>query len=198
MLRPRPYLSWSQFNRYNSSPEQYKKLYIFGEGGFTNRGMEYGKKMADALENDKCTGDIVLDYVMNLLPKSGKMEVELRGEVMGVPIYGKMDSASNDLSFVDEYKTGAVGSWNKNKANASAEKGQICFYATGIYFKTKKIPKTRLTFVPTIKNDLGQVEATGEIITFQTEVKLKDILVMATKMKKVWKGIGEMCEEELL
>ena len=197
MLRPRAYLSWSQMNLWETSPKRYKELYLYGDKIPINRGMAYGKRMADALEHDKDTGDIALDFAMNNLPKAGTMEKEIDWEVMGVPIFGKMDSAKEDLTLIDEYKTGAEKSWNLNKAKESGEKGQLCFYGTAIYFKTKKIPKTRLSFVPTIKNDRGQVEATGQVKTFNVEIKTKDVLVMATRMKKAWKEIGEMCEKEL-
>ena len=197
MIRPRPYLSWSQMNVLETSEKTYIKLYVHGESLPINRGMAYGSKMADAMENDEDTGDIALDFAMSLLPKAGTSEKEIDWEVMRVPIFGKMDHAKEDLSLIDEYKTGVEKSWNQNKANKSAEKGQLCFYATSIYFKTKKIPKARLSFVPTIKNDLGQVEATGEVITFNVEVKLKNILEMAVRMKKAWKRIGEICEKEL-
>ena len=197
MIRPRPYLSWSQMNVLETSEKTYIKLYVHGESLPINRGMAYGSKMADAMENDEDTGDIALDFAMSLLPKAGTSEKEIDWEVMGVPIFGKMDHAKEDLSLIDEYKTGVEKSWNQNKANQSAEKGQLCFYGASIYFKTKKIPKARLSFVPTIKNDLGEVEATGEVITFNVEIKMKDVLVMAVRMKRAWKEIGEMCEREL-
>ena len=192
MITPRPYLSWSQMNLLERSPETYKKLYLYGDRIPTNRGMRYGKKMADALEDDIATGDIALDYAMSSLPKAGKMEVEIDWKVMGVPIFGKMDSAKKDLSLIDEYKTGKEGSWNQLKADRSAQEGQLCFYATAIYFKTKKIPKARLSFVPTV-----DAEATGEVITFEVSIELKDVLNMASRMKKAWKEIGEMCEKEM-
>lgn len=198
MLRARAYLSWSQLNLWEASPERYKQQYLYGDKIPINRGMAYGKRMADALEHDKDTGDIALDYAMTKLPKAGTMEKEIDWEVLGVPIFGKMDSSEDDLSLIDEYKTGTEKSWNQNKANISAEKGQICFYSTAIYFKTKKIPKARLSFVPTVKNGLGQVEAKGEVQTFQVESTMKDVLMMGTRMKKAWKEIGEMCEKELI
>jgi len=185
-------------NLWEVSPETYKRLYVMGEKLPINRGMAYGSKMADAMEKDENTGDIALDFAMSLLPKAGMSEKEIDWKVMGVPIFGKIDHAKKDLSLIDEYKTGVEKSWNQNKANQSAEKGQLCFYGTSIYFKTKKIPKARLSFVPTIKNDLGQVEAKGEVITFNVDIKMKDVLVMATRMKKAWKEIGEMCEKELI
>lgn len=199
MLRARQYLSWSQLNLWEKTPDKYKDYYLYDEKMPINRGMAYGKKMADALEHDKDTGDVGLDLAMSKLPKAGKMETEIDWEVMGVPIFGKMDSAEEkNLSLIDEYKTGKEKSWNQNKANQSAQGGQICFYSASIYFKKKKIPKARLSFVPTIKNESGQVEATGEVITFEVQSTMKDVLEMGVRMKKAWKEIGEMCEKELL
>lgn len=198
MLRAREYLSWSQLNLWEKTPEKYKDYYLYGDKMPINRGMAYGKKMADALEEDKLTGDTALDFAMITLPKAGDMEVEIDWEVMGVPIFGKMDSAKKDLTLIDEYKTGVKDSWKLNKAKESGESGQLCFYATAIYFKTKKIPKARLSFVPTIKNELGRVEATGEVRTWEVDIKMQDVLKMAVRMKKAWKEIGDMCEKELL
>lgn len=184
-------------NIWEKSPDQYIYLYMDGGTLPINPGMAYGKKMADALENGELTGDVPLDFAMSKLPKSGKMEMEIDWEVQCVPIFGKMDSSKEDFSLIDEYKTGVEKSWNQNKANESAKSGQVCFYSTAIYFKTKKIPKARLSFVPTIKNDQGQVEATGEVITYNVQSEMKDVLMMAVRMKRAWKEIGEMCEKRL-
>ena len=59
MLRPRPHLSWSQMFTLESSEERYISIYFQDEKMPINQGMAYGKKMADALENDEATGDIV-------------------------------------------------------------------------------------------------------------------------------------------
>ena len=51
------------------SVEKWKDLYFRGEQRRANSGMMFGRKMAEGLENEEATGDIVLDLLMERIPK---------------------------------------------------------------------------------------------------------------------------------
>lgn len=198
-MTPRPYLSWTQLDLWEKSPDRYKQTYIYDDKMRPNMGMSFGKIMADALETGDTTGDAILDLVIAKIPKFGVMECELDAEIKDgkntIKLFSKIDTAKRTLSAFKEYKTGQA-EWTKSKAN---DFGQITFYATAIFLKTGKIPKDiELVHVPTKKGNNGQIEATGEILRYTTTRDMIDILRMIVRIKKAWAGIEAMCEEELL
>jgi len=199
MIRPRPYLSWSQLTLFESSPERYLNLYINEKRMFINRGMALGKEIADALETGEVTGDPIKDLVISQIPKFGVMEAELNGILklgkIEIPLYGKADTAKKNLTKFKEYKTGQT-SWSQKQVD---NHGQITFYCTIIRARTGKIPQDiELVYIPTKQLPDGRVELTGDIHRIKTSRTLKDILKMEVRIKKAWEGIGQMCEEELL
>lgn len=76
---PKGYLSYSQIALWKSSPDRYKKIYFddMNELRFSNPGMEYGKIVANALENEEDVGDLLTDIAMELLPKYDVRDEEI-------------------------------------------------------------------------------------------------------------------------
>jgi hypothetical protein len=205
MPTPRPYLSWSQFDLFKRNPEKYKEIYIYGAKNPVNRGMAYGRQMAEGLENGEATGDPVLDLLMERLPKFEIMDKAIECELKTgrgkeiIPILIKPDTLKTDMTGFKEYKTGQA-EWTKKKAD---ESGQITFYATGLFLKTGRIPvDIELVQVMTEKAVEGALDAkigaTGVIRRFPTVRTMSQILNMMVEMKKVWAGIKSLTEQELL
>ena len=199
MIRPRPYLSWSQLTLFESSPERYLDTYINEKRMFINRGMALGKEIADALETGEATGDPIKDLVISQIPKFAIMEAELEATLklgkIEIPLYGKADTAKRDLTKFKEYKTGQA-SWSQKQVD---NHGQITMYCTIIRAKTGNIPKDiELVYLPTKQLPDGKVEPTGDIHIIKTKRTLIDILKMEARIKKAWLAIGKMCEDELL
>ena len=198
-LTPRPYLSWSQLSLFESSPERYKKVYIDGERLPINRGMAFGAGMAFGLEDDKATGDPVLDAVMTQIPKFEVMEMEIRADMKAegetIPLLAKIDSAKKNLTGFKEFKTGQTR-WTMKQVK---ESGQIDFYATVIFVKTGKIPwDMELVHVETKAGQDGKIAATGEIFRYPTIRTMSQVLNMMVRIKRAWAGIKELSERELL
>ena len=174
--------------------------YLYNGAKFTNRGMAFGKKVATALEEDELTGDMQLDILLVDLPKFELRDAPLHAEIkIGkevIPLFGKIDSLKQDMTAFKEYKTG-VEKWTQRKVD---EDKQITFYATMIYLLTKKIPHDiELIWIPTVQDpETQEIRATGEIVRFPTKRTMSHILNEIVDIRKVWKEIEIMCEEELL
>ena len=68
-MMPRPYLSFSAMSTWEMSPEKYIREYIYGEKPPQTINMQYGSLLADSLEAEELSGDLLLDLVMTRLPK---------------------------------------------------------------------------------------------------------------------------------
>lgn len=202
-MRPRNYLSHSQKKLWKQSPPRYKEKYLFDKEQFTTKEMKFGSKMATALEEDELTGDPLLDAVMMEIPKFELMdqitEAVLKiGKAEPVPLFGRMDTRKEDHSAFKEYKTGkdGKGGWNQAKVD---EDSQITFYATMCYILTKKIPDDiELVWIITEDDGMGGIVCTGEIRRFKTTRSVEQIINEMADIRKVWREIGEKCEEVLL
>lgn len=203
MLTPRPYLSWSSMDLFERNIEQWRQVYLYGQKMRINRGMAFGKQMAEGLEHDEATGDSVLDLVMAKLPKFEIMdqpvECELKNGKNIIPILIKPDTMKADMTAFKEYKTGQEP-WSRKRVD---ESGQISFYATGLFLKTGKIPTDiELVHVQTTKMGNGSLDdkigATGAINRHPTVRSMGQILNMMVRMKKCWEKIGQITAEELL
>src|SRR3990167_3799267 len=128
-MHPRPHLSYSQLMLWEKNPELFKEKYLEGRVLGTNRGQSLGKEIAEALENDTETGDIVKDLVLAQIPSYELRDKEIRMMLLGlvtsrgrktdedVPLLIKPDSCKADHSAFLEVKTGLQGTWNQGKVN---------------------------------------------------------------------------------
>ncbi len=203
MLSSRDYLSWSSLNLLEKSEEAWIRKYIYGEKTPVNRGMVFGKVMAESLENDELSGDIILDLVMSKIPKFEIRDKEFFSELKDgkktYKILCKPDSMKADMTGFTEDKSGpwknGIG-WTKKKVD---ELGQITFYATGMFLKTGKIPSDiELVDVETQKDENGKISATGNLRIIKTSRTMSEILNMIVRMKKACRKIEVICERELL
>lgn len=197
MITPRDYLSYSQKTLWKSSQKGYIDRYIHGKT-FETGATRYGHKMAEALEHDEMTGDVLLDMTMAQIPKFECMDHDTHCTLeIGkdkIPLYGRMDSRKDDHSAFKEYKTGKVP-WTQRKVDEDA---QITFYTTMCYLITKKIPSDiELVWVETACID-KEVVCTGTIKRFHTKRTMSHIINEMADIRKVWGEIQEMCKKELL
>jgi hypothetical protein len=166
-----------------------------------NRGMAFGRGMAEGLEHGEATGDPVLDLVMERIPRFEIMDKPLEAELKTgrgqrpIPLLAKPDTMRADMSAFKEYKTGQEP-WSKHKVDGF---GQITFYAIAMFCRTGKIPHDiELVHVETTKGEYGRIEATGTIHRYMTVRNMSQILNFMVRMKRVWEGIAKVTEEELL
>jgi len=214
IILPRDHFSWNQLQTWEKDKELYKAIYFNEDESKKfkpNRGMKKGKQMADSLESGEASGDILLDAVIQNLPKFEIMDKVFYAELpIGkdkIKLHIQPDTYEKDLSKYYEYKTGQIGydakgekktAWNQAKAN---KHGQMDFYDTGIYLITKKIPDHWLVEVETEKvdptNKWSKLEATGHVNIYHTVRTTAQILKMMARITKAIKEISKEYEEFL-
>ncbi len=182
---------------WEKSPKAYREQYLEGKQMPISRAIALGKEIADALENDEDTGDIEKDIIMGMYPnyeiRDQKIEAKLIVGKEVVPILIKPDTIKLDYSAIREYKTGREP-WTQVKVDKC---DQLTFYATGAYILTKQIPELHLDWAETEFDEAGRPTFTGKFQSFKTVRRMSHILSMMVRMRKAWKEIGEMCENEL-
>lgn len=172
---------------WEKDPERYKQIYFNNRPEFQihNKGMDYGSKLADALENDVETGDTLLDTAGFLLQKYEVRDQEMTAEVKlkggWIKLLGKPDTYNPKNQSFREYKTGKT-KWHQGKVNKHF---QLKYYAMIIYCITGKVPgDIYLDWVETHDTQDG-VQPTGRIESFKFEVTLDDILQTLAKTKRI-------------
>lgn len=184
-------LSWTQLNLLETNEKDWIRYYIFKEKRHTNDGMEYGKKLSEALEVGGLSGDPMLDLALAQIPMFEVSELEIQTDwetkngknKLIIPLLAQLDTCKKDMSAFKEFKTGQK-LWTPKEVH---ESGQITFYATIIWLATKKIPKDiEHIGIPTKRQPDGKIEATGDVYNIPTQRKMADILKMLARMKKAW------------
>lgn len=188
ILLPRGYLSWTAINMWKTSKPRYIRHYILGEDvNFTNSGIEYGKKVSEALETGEYGDDELIKTLGSLLPRYSKPEheftVEMDTQYGKIPLLGKLDSFEPKTTSFREYKT------SRNKwTQAMAEKHkQLHHYATMLWLENRKLPpEVHLDWIQTEEVD-GEVRLTGKIESFHVKITMADVLkymAMATQVAR--------------
>ena len=184
---------------FERSPEEYADKYLFGGKQRITRNIAYGSLLADGLEAGEATGDPLLDIMMAKLPKFELMdkpiEAKLKDGKKMIPLLAKPDTAKADYTAFKEYKT-STRKWTQRMADQS---NQITFYATVIWLLKGFIPKDiELVNVPVQYGEDGKLFPTGDLVRLPTSREMVDIIKMTGRIRKVWAGIHELCEKELL
>lgn len=196
---PKGYISYSQVVMWDKDRPRYEKIYFDGKDAkFTNSGMDYGKEVATALEEDEDTGDLLTDAAMLLLPKYDVRDQEIRAELKtkdgAIMVLGKPDTRDSISWAFREYKTGKAKSWTQRKAEKHV---QMKFYAMLVYLASGKVLKEAwLDWVETevIKSEMDgfpiqTVVPTGHVEHFRVPLALNDILEMMALTSRVAKEI---------
>jgi hypothetical protein len=191
-IRIKNYLSWSQYNLFLRSPEQYRQVYILGKPSFKNVEMEFGSKIASGLEQEDLTGDAEIDFCKVSLPEVDESEKEMTVKVGDMKLLIKMDGYNKDHT-IYEYKTGHVA-WTQKKVDKWE---QLTFYAYVYWLIKGVVPNLYLIWIPTQKIN-GEISLTKEApVVFHTKRTTSDFYKMAVKTKRVWNEIGKLVKEEL-
>lgn len=204
---------------YEMSPRKFIDQYIYGKKQRVSRNMAYGSLMAQSLEDEEFSGDPLLDIMITKVPKldihDKPIQCENGIEVMfsqrgknelvkvpflldgkeKIPLLAVPDTAAKGYVAFKEDKT-SVRKWTQKMAD---ESGQITFYVTAIYLGYGFICEDiELINVPVEYQEDGSLSPTGEIIRYRTKRDMVDIIKMTKRIKKAWKGIGELAQAELL
>lgn len=200
LISPRGYLSWTQIDMWLRSPELYVERYMYGKEDIRTDRMDFGSKVALALENGEATDDELVNQLVLLLPR---LKGEVREHEIKVPVttkagnfylLGKLDKFSSlNLSF-REVKTG-VTKWTQRRAEGHR---QIDHYTTLIWLKHHKLPEEiHLDWAPTECLENGSVVLVGGVHSFQVKKTLRDVLEYLALASRVAVEIDKRYREEL-
>ena len=191
---PAECLSYSQVSMWLSSPKRYREIFFNQneDARFMNAGMAYGEIVADALENEEETGDLLTDMAIGLLEKYDIKDQEMEGWLKTpngwVKIISHPDTMDSKTFALREYKTGRV-KWTQKKADNWF---QLKFYAMLIYLVHGVIPPScYLDWIETFADasDDGKVKPTGHVETFKVKIGLREILETMAITSRVAKEI---------
>ncbi len=196
---PRGYLSYSQKQLWKNDKARYASIYFDGvKNNHTNPAMDYGKLVADALEKQKETGDLLTDSAMILLPKYDVADEEFRATLKckqgEFEVLAKPDTRDSRSHAFREYKTG-VTRWTQKKAQSHP---QMRYYAMAIYLKWKKLLReAHLDWIQTVSEDTIDADGipstniipTGHVESFRVTFTLTDILEEMADTARVAKEI---------
>ena len=190
---PRGYLSHSQRELWKRSREEYARRYFDGEPGFSTPAMEYGKIVADALEAEQETGDLLTDSALLLLPKydirDQAFTVEVRTKDGWLVLLAKPDYMQSDTYDFIEVKTGKQP-WTQARAEAHP---QLLFYATciwqkyGVMLEWAKLAWVETEWIRPFDKSEAEVRPTGRVETFEvpfTKAQYYETLADMTKTAK--------------
>ncbi len=201
---PRDHISYSQISLFKSDPKRYKELYFNNNQAFklSNSGMDFGKVVAESLEHEQETGDILTDAAMLLIPKydtrDKEIAVETKTKSGWLKIIGRPDMLDSATKAFYEIKTGK-GKWTLAKAQKHP---QMVFYAMLIYLAHGVVlNEASLIWIQTedviepykegdwLPGDKKSIKPTGHVESFKVTFELKDILNCLSSTIKVAKEI---------
>jgi len=187
---PRPYLSWSQINLFERSPEQFAKKYFLNQEESSSEAQRFGKRFAQALELQQKTGDDALDHLVNIFPSYPHREFQIEASLDGVevPLYGILDGYDSEKFRIGEYKSGRL--WTQEMVN---ESGQLKMYALLVWLKFQQLPgEVMLHWAKTQYLEGKGIEFTGEMHSFEVRISLDDLLAFGDRVRLAWDGIKSL------
>lgn len=198
---PKGYISYSQKQLWKNDPKRYRELYFNFRDDLRidNSGMKYGKIVAEALENEEETDDLLTDAAMFLLKKYDIRDQEIQAEIKTrdglVSIIGRPDTLDSVTKNFREYKTGK-GKWTLSKAQKHP---QMKFYAMLVYLAYGvALKEAYLDWIETEDYTLTDkdgnvtergIRPTGHVESFRVTFTLTDILEEMADTSKVAKEI---------
>lgn len=174
---PREYVSWSAMSCWEQSKTEWIKRYIKNQAMFETGALKLGKKFASEMEFGMSV-DATFQFLIDMLPKMEKQEVEIDAMLGKIKLKGKQDSAG-ETGF-REYKTGSVV-WDQKRVD---EHGQLEFYALCRTLNGLKTDEIWLDWLPTQNGKL-----TGEIRSFKRIVTNEQMEAMKKRIKNYIKEV---------
>ena len=182
------------------NPEVYVERYIYGKEEFKNERMDFGSKVALALENGETTDDELVNQLVLLLPKlkgevrEHEIKVLVTAKAGNFYLLGKLDKFSNLNLALREVKTG-VTKWTQRRAEGHR---QLDHYTTLIWLKHHKLPAdVHLDWAPTECLEDGSIVLVGGVHSFKVEKTLRDVLEYLALATRVAIEIDKRYREEL-
>ncbi len=203
---PRPHLSISQINLWESDPSAYMKRYFLNIPDAPSPMMEFGKQFASDIE-DYCkmseSNQIITETDFNFPPNFlnnillyPRVEYKLEHDFGDFKFIGFIDNASQNFEIIRDFKTGTAA-WTQDRLENSL---QMKAYSL-ILFKQKSIIPT--CFIDYYKTKIKGKEMVWTDIheTYQHTFSMVDLIETDSRIRKAAEEIAEAyelhCSEEL-
>ena len=203
---PRPHLSISQINLWESDPSAYMKRYFLNIPDEPSPMMEFGKQFASDIE-DYCkmseANQIITETDFNFPPNFlnnillyPRVEYKLEHDFGDFKFIGFIDNASQNFEIIRDFKTGTAA-WTQNRLENSL---QMKAYSL-ILFKQKSIIPT--CFIDYYKTRIKGKEMVWTDIheTYQHTFSMVDLIETDSRIRKAAEEIAEAyelhCSEDL-
>ncbi len=175
------YLSYSQISTFLKSKEDYYKRYILKEPFVSNKYIDFGNKVGKALqENDY---SLFMKREKEVLNKVTRLDIFERKTILNYDdfyIIGFIDTCSEDLTKIIDYKTGGL---KKEFDYVSEDYNQLVYYALSLRQETGvNVNEASVEFIRRKGNAFR-----GEALTVADEEPIKiEIDLNENRLKKVY------------
>ena len=196
---PRPHLSISQINLWESDPSAYMKRYFLNIPDAPSPMMEFGKQFASDIE-DYCKGEKrEFNFPNNFLNDIliyPHVEHKLEYDFGDFKFLGYIDNASEKFEIIRDFKTGTAA-WTQDRLENSL---QMQAYSYVIFQQYGIIPTCFIDYYKTrIKGK--SMEWTDVHETYQHTFTMQDLAKTETRIRKAAEEIAESyelhCDQEL-
>ena len=183
---PTTYLSFTQWNMWLTNPEDYKRRYFLGIKQESNKYLEFGKKVDEAIETRR-TDDETLHGISMLIPRYQVMQAEIVTEHKGLKLYGKLDTFNPKTLAFRDYKT-SKNKWTQGQADSNL---QMTMYALILSLEHNQMPASiHIDWIETKEED-GEMKITGKLHEFETKRSLAQLYEMSVSVINVANEISE-------
>lgn len=196
---PRPHLSISQINLWESDPSAYMKRYFLNIPDEPSPMMEFGKQFASDIEDYVNSEQREFNFPPNFLQNIflyPRVEYKLEHDFGDFNFLGFIDNASENFEIIRDFKTGTAA-WTQDRLENSL---QMQAYSL-ILFKQKGIIPT--CFIDYYKTKIKgkSMEWTDVRETYQHIFSMVDLVETDSRIRKAAEEIAEAyelhCSEEL-
>jgi len=196
---PRPHLSISQINLWESDPSSYMKRYFLNIPDAPSPMMEFGKQFASDIE-DYCkiseANQIISETEFNFPPNFihnillyPHVEYKLEHDFGDFKFIGYIDNASQNFEIIRDFKTGTAA-WTQDRLINSL---QMKAYSL-ILFKQKSIIPTCLIDYYKTRIKGKSMEWTDVHETYQHTFSMVDLIETDSRIRKAAEEIAEAYE----
>jgi len=192
IILPKPHLSWSAMNCWETSKARFRREYFECGHKLDTKYLRFGKGIAELIESGKYK-ELLPDLIV--YPVS---EFEIRTDICGIPILSYIDDYDPETNLFREKKTGKIP-WTQAKV---IKHGQLIFYATALKHSNGKMPEyCDLDWIETKEGSIEIddfwrenekiVQVTGRIQSFHREFDEREIEKMEERIVKAANEISE-------
>jgi hypothetical protein len=135
----KPYLSYSQHNKWKGDPKGYIRQYFLGEAFNGNAYTKFGTKVGEAIENKDFSEFTKKEKkILKKVRRLDEFERKILLDFGKFVLIGYIDSNDTECTEIIDYKTGGAG---KESEYTKEQYDQIALYAGALWQETGKKPE---------------------------------------------------------